>query len=645
MKTRPIEPADIRFDPGQPPAATRYGDIYHARAGALAQAQHVFLQGNGLPGRWAGRQRFTILETGLGLGGNFLATLQAWRDDPQRPRHLHYIGIEQHPPGRQDLLRAWGGDAVEAECRGLAMALADQWPPLTPNLHVLPFENGQVELLLALGDAAAWLRELVAEVDAFYLDGFAPDRNPAMWADDVFRGISRLAVPGATVATWSAARVMRDGLAGQGFVVERRPGFADKRDMTVARFEPRFQPQRAPARRAARPLAREAIIIGGGLAGATTAWALQAQGLACTVLDAAPHPAAGASGITGGIYRAAVHRGDNPHARFNRGAALWAATCHARWSAQGGIDGQHRGLLHPTEDAEAMRQLLPALGLPATFAQVLTAPEASALAGVPLGQPAWLQHRAGWIDAAALVHWLLAYSGARWSGNSPVARVAAGGAGWQAWGARGQLLAEAPVLVLAHAGAAAAWVPGTQGLMQQRRGQLSIVTPTGQTVPRLPMAGAGHALTLPDGRVLCGSTSHPDDTQAQPRDDDDRANLQTLSRLTGDATWSAIEPADCAAFVGWRSALPDRLPMVGPVPMHPGDWPAGARAHPVRLVPRQPGLFVLAGLGSRGLTWAPLAAHSLAAAIVGAPQPLEADLLDAIDPARFISRRAARGGA
>ena len=240
-----------------------FGDVYHPQAGAIAQARQVFLAGNGLPERWAHQSRFTILETGFGLGNNFLATWSAWRQDPQRCRHLVFASIEKHPLTAADLARVHGLDGGEEqqdpEHRLLATALHARWPQLTPGLHVLHFDGAdaqvhaddslaqsgpggwRVTLLLGLGDIADLLPQLMLLADAFYLDGFAPARNPDMWQPALLGRINRLAAPGATVATWSTARVMRDALAQAGFDVEKAPGFASKRDMCSGVYAPRHQ--------------------------------------------------------------------------------------------------------------------------------------------------------------------------------------------------------------------------------------------------------------------------------------------------------------------------------------------------------------------------------------------------------------------
>jgi len=177
MKTAPIVAGRLAFTDAGVPCSPDFGDVYHPAAGALAQATHVFLAGNGLPGRWAGRERFVILETGFGLGNNFLAAWDAWRRDPQRCERLVFVSVEKHPLTRADLARAHAASALPE----LAAALLAAWPALLPNLHPLDFDGARVQLLLGFGDAALLLPQLVAAVDAFFLDGFAPARNAGMW--------------------------------------------------------------------------------------------------------------------------------------------------------------------------------------------------------------------------------------------------------------------------------------------------------------------------------------------------------------------------------------------------------------------------------------------------------------------------------
>ncbi|MCD6043012.1 MAG: FAD-dependent cmnm(5)s(2)U34 oxidoreductase, partial [Burkholderiales bacterium] len=208
-----LVPARLAFQEGTPYSAA-FGDVYHSAGGGPEQARHVFLAGNALPSRWAGRERFVVLETGFGFGLNFLATWQAWRRDPARCGRLHYVAIEKHPFSLQDLRTL---HARYPEFTNEAAELRSHWPMLVPGGHRLGFEN--VVLTLFFADVKV-ARDLRVQADAFYLDGFAPAKNPDMWSPQLLRSLSRLAAPGATAATWSVAAPVRAALEATGFAVE-----------------------------------------------------------------------------------------------------------------------------------------------------------------------------------------------------------------------------------------------------------------------------------------------------------------------------------------------------------------------------------------------------------------------------------------
>lgn len=643
MKTAPILPARVDFPDATPPHSPDYGDLYHARAGAFAQAQYVFLGGNGLPGRWQGRERFVVLETGFGLGNNFLATWAAWRADPARCERLVFISLEKHPLTQADMARAHARTTEPA----LADQLLAQWPALTPNLHTLDFDGGRVRLMLALGDARDWLPELVARVDAFYLDGFAPIRNPEMWEDDLLRQLGRLAAPEATVATWSVAGAMRRGLAAAGFSVQGPKGFGYRHEMTTARFEPRHTAPVAPARQPAAPQAREVLVLGAGLAGAACVRALSRQGLRCTVLEAGPGVAQQSSGNPGGLFHGSLHGEDGVHARFNRAAAL-ATEREVRRMApalpwvQWGLLRLERQERQNGDGLDAMQALLARSGLPPDYAQAVSAGLASELAGLPLSQPGWYFPGGGALPPPLLAQAWLDEAGITPRFHQPVDRLQHEAGRWQALDAQGQLLAEADAVVLAagtaNAALAAPWLAGPAWPTVVQRGQLSLLdAQPGLPQPRCPVAGTGYALSLPDGRLAFGATADAGDMDPALRAADQQVNLARMRQLLDTDLDGADAPLQ--GRVGWRTLAPDRLPLVGALP---AAQPA-MRAEQPRFWPRQPGLMVCGALASRGITWATLCGELIAAQLTGAPWPVEASLAEALDPARFAARAQRQG--
>ena len=639
MKTVPIVPAQLEFNAQGLPYSAAYGDVYHPLAGAYAQAQHVFLAGNGLPQRWSGRDRFVVLECGFGLGNNFLAVWDAWRRDPERCAQLHFISIERHPLTRADLARAHEVSPVP----DLARALINAWPPLTPNLHRLVFDEGRLQLLLALGDVADQLKEIVAQVDAFFLDGFAPAKNPQMWQARLFKSLARLAAPNATLATWSAARAVRDGLTTAGFEVCLAAGSGGKRDITLARFAPRFAPQRVPVRGAARAITeRRVLIVGGGLAGCAAAWALAEQGWRSVVFDRHAAPAQEASGNPAGLFHGIVNPQDGAHARFNRAAALEAQRVVAKAIADHGVAGSAKGLLRlnmATADVAAMQAALDRLALPSDYVQALDAKAAGKRCGLQLQHPAWFYPGGGWVDPAGLARACLerAEQQTRFAGGVVVNALRRSGSDWQLLNAQGQVIDEAETIVLANAGDALRLLGQSDWPIEALRGQISMLPAHHLALPRIPISGAGYLLPELNGRAWFGATSQAGDLDPAVRCADHVDNLARLATLRGAAL--DVAATELQGRTAWRWSSNDRLPVVGAVP-EPGlaNSASALRLDQPRFVPRQSGLFVFTALGSRGISWSTLGAQVLASSISGAPSPLEASLLDAIDPARFVTR-------
>lgn len=645
MNTAPIRPARIGHDDGGTPHSLDHGDIYHPRAGAVAQARHVFLAGNGLPERWRGRKRFVILETGFGLGHNFLATWAEWREDTERCDTLHFVSIESAPPSRE-----WVASLVrDPAIAELAAELVAAWPPLTWNLHRLAFDDGAVQLLLAFGDVGAWMPQLTAEVDAFFLDGFAPARNPSMWQPRLFKAMARMAAPDATVATWTAARPVRDALSAAGFAVELGQGQGGKRDITLGRFAPRFVPPTLPRRvvASARAVDEPVVIVGAGLAGCATACALAELGLWSVVVERGAQIAGEGSGNAAGLFHGVVHGADGRHARWHRAAALAAASATTAAAAHGTY-GSAGGLLRIDAGAgglAAMQATLDRLGLPTDYVRAVDSDEAGRLAGTAIASPAWHFAHGGWVDPRGLASSFLARAGNRIELRLgvEVAAIHRDGGRWCLVDESGRVVVEAGAVVLANGGGVFDLLGKPAWGVTKSRGQVSAASEAAwpsSNLLRMPVAGAGYVLPASNGRVWFGAASQRDDDDISVRTSDHRANIARLETLLAAAP--ILDVAGLIGRTGFRWHAADRLPIIGAVPVTDVDATSGRLDQP-RFIARCPGLFVIAALGSRGIASSALGGPVLAALIAGAPVPVEADLLDAIDPARFVSRSSRRG--
>ena len=654
MKTAPITPGTLANTSEAASQARRVAGLHLPTGAALASSREVFLAGNGLPARWVGRERFVILATGFGLGIDFLASWDAWRRDPRRCERLVFVAIEGHPLGRDDLARAHAGSVLPE----LTTRLVAAWPLATPNLHALDFEGGRVQLLLGFGDSSLLLRQLVAKVDAFFLDEVETARPAQTGSAALARRLGRLAVPGSTVATMSSSRVLRDGLAAAGFEVTSAPSFNGTRDITLARYAPRHHAAAPPGGLHVHAGTREALVIGAGLAGCAAAWALAAQGWRCTVLEREPALASATSGNDAGIFHGSFNADDGPHARLHRAAALHTQRLLVPWLADGRVHGQLQGVLRLEArlgDAQA-RAALAAQQLPRDYVDWLPCKAARAATGLALPSGGWWYGGAGWLAPRDYAATLLTASGAHLQCGVAVARVCREGGVWQALDALGRVVGSAPVLVLANALDARWLVGGELQALSAVRGQLSSLPADVPGLPhaQVPVAGDGYLLPPIEGRLLFGATSQRDDDECDLRAADHRQNLLQLARLSGSGDgdrgngngsdsnaanrWQSLP---WSGRVGWRAVTPDRLPLIGALCNLEALRDATRADHP-RFVPRRRdasgGLYVFSGLGSRGIAWAALGAQVLASWVSGAPCPVEADLRDALDPARYALR-------
>jgi len=636
----PLVPATPAFDASGTPYSPEYGDVYHSADSGPGQARHVFLGGNDLPARWAGARVFTILETGFGLGLNFLATWQAWRADPMRPERLHFVSIEKHPFVREGLVEL---HARYPEFAPLAAELQAAWPLPLPSLHRLHFEDGRATLTLVFGDIADVLPKLRLAADAFYLDGFAPDRNPDMWTTAVMKALARLARFGATAATYTTARAVRDALAAAGFVPELRPGFGRKRQMLAARFSPPRPPRLAlPA--APQWGARRAIVVGAGLAGAAVVERLAARGWAIELIERHAGPAAEASGMPAGIFHPQVSRDDSILSRLTRAGFLYAlGNWRALEAAGHRLEWQRCGVLQVAKDARdeaRMAATVRALGFPAGYVDFLPRGTAGTRAGVEVTAGGWWFPESGWLRPAELVAAQLAAARARGAvavrTSTTAHALAREGDLWRVLAPDGAVIASAPVVVLANSHDVVRLVRvGTE--LKRVRGQLTLL-PAG-SLPRLRtvLAGLGHLVPAGNGAAVAGATYDFEDEDAAPSEEGNAGNLARLERLLPGSA-AHLDPARLTGAVGFRCVAPDRLPLIGALP----DIQA-TRFDP-RALPRLHGLYGALGYASRGLTWAVLGGELIASAVEGEPLPLEGDLADAVDPARFALRRARRSG-
>ena len=658
---RPVQSATLRWSETGVPTSNAFDDVYYSADNGLEESCHVFLSGNDLPQRWQGfgRQHFCTAELGFGTGLNFLLTWQAWRAAPAPRPDLHFLSIEKHPLARADLARALAGWPTLAP---LAERLLAAYPGLLPGQHRLLLEDG-VRLDLWWEDAADTLADLAGQeqplFDAWYLDGFAPARNDAMWSSQVIDAMAALSRPGASFSTFTAAGHVRRKLADAGFTVSKVPGYGRKRECLRGVFAaPLAQPAATPALRwdlggYTRERPDSVLIVGGGLAGCTTAAALARRGIAVTLLEQGAL-ASGGSGNGQGVIYTRLSRRHSTLVDFAVPGFQFASRFYQGMFRDGELlaprDGELCGCFAQSDDKTEMAVLRDALVGLEELAQVLDPQQASALLGIDQPCAGYWFPGSGWLHPTVLCRALTARDGIRVLEHCGEVTLHSDGTLWQA-AAGGKTLAQARVAIVATGPATKTMAPFNWLPLQAIRGQVTTLPATPASRGLLAvMCHDGYIAPARDGIHSIGASFNVHVSDPAPRADDNRDNVAKLAMAlpAWQAALEALDPDALASRVSYRCTSADYLPVVGPAP----DFDAFIRDFgALRRNARQaitehgsfiPGLYLNTAHGSRGLASTPIAAELLASLLCGEPLPLRRELCRALSPARFIIRDLSR---
>lgn len=600
-------PPDLDWRDGAP-ISRAFDDVYASTAGALAQSETVFLSGCGLPGAWRGRDAFAILELGFGTGLNALAVWRRWRETRAPGARLHFVSIEAHPLTREDAARAL---TREMEVAPLAERLLVHWPVRAFGAQRVWFEDDGFALTVIIDDALRALGGLDGAFDAFFLDGFAPAKNPTMWSSEVFARLRALAAPGARASTYTVAGDVRRALEANGFASEKQPGFAHKRERLEARLvAPIAKPHPLYPRRGGSP--KRVAVVGAGIAGACVAQALARRGADVAIYDKAL--GAGASGNPAALVMPRLDRGEEGLQRFHVSA-----------------------FVHAVRTYEALGVFNACRALERTRADVLADP--------PL-PPDWLSaenddvvHRyAGVVRPADVIAAMT--RGATLKLGARVARVDRDSA-WILRGADGAELGRADAVVLANGAALGAFEQSAFLPLRFTAGQIE----WGAGAIDRAVVDDGYVAPCAEG-VVFGATFERVDAPVAAITDAARAeNWERLKRLAPE-----LRVGELISRASIRTATPDYAPIAGALP-DAEAWTSrfagiaqGRQPDLSTPAPAHEGLYALGALSARGFTLAPMLAEDLVSAMFDEPRLLTEKEQALVHPARFLFRALRRGG-
>jgi tRNA 5-methylaminomethyl-2-thiouridine biosynthesis bifunctional protein len=646
--------AQIDWDDQGRPHSRQYDDVYFAINEGIDETLHVFIEQNHLRQRFAELQPHACLvigETGFGTGMNFFCAWQLFAELAPADARLHFVSVEKYPLARDDLARAM---QLWPELAAFTQPLLEQYVAIHPGFQQFSLEGGRVTLTLMIGDALEQLPQLDARIDAWFLDGFAPAKNPDMWTPELFAQLARLSHPGTTLGTFTTTGWVRRSLIEAGFAMKKVPGIGKKWEVMHGVYSGAPVARAAPwyAHPAPASGPREALVIGAGLAGSATAQSLAARGWQVSVLERHDGPAREASGNPQGVLYLKL----SAHGTALSQMILAGFGYTRRWleHLQRGQDWDACGVLQLAfDDQENARQAKLAAAFDNSLLLRLERAQAEAIAGVALPSGGLYYPEGGWVHPPALCRAQLDHPRIRLLTHADVLELRRTDGLWQAWEGE-RLLASAPLVVLAGAADIRRFPACAELPLKRIRGQIT----------RLPVTESSRALrtvVCADGYVApprgdehtLGASFDFNNEDLTPTVAEHQGNLALLDDISTDLAarlrTAELAPAQLQGRAAFRCTSPDYLPIVGPM----ADVEAfneayamlgkDARQVPDVACPWLEGLYVNSGHGSRGLITAPLSGELIAAWVSGEPLPVPRAVAEACHPNRFALRRLIRG--
>ena len=619
-----LQNAKLSWNEAGAPISDSFGDVYFSNDNGLQETRYVFLKQNKVQERWLNHDRdfFVIAETGFGTGLNFLATWQAFQHYRETTpegnvSRLHFISFEKFPLTRQDLkqaLMAW------PELTSFSEQLVTAYPSAIPGCQRLRFDNGSVVLDLWFGDVNELLPQVYTPVDglvdAWYLDGFAPSKNPDMWTDNLFANLYRLSRPEGTLATFTAAGFVRRGLADAGFAMLRVRGHGKKRQMLTGRSQKQTSPQS--------PDIKSVAIIGGGIASACLSYLLTQRGYPVELFCADKDVAQAASGNPQGAIYPLLHKPDDSLSQFFAAAFHFCRQLINEVNSQKSVSHDWCGVLLKAIDEKSSRKIdaLSSAGFPE---ELIYRVDEGAL--FPQG---------GWVAPSELTQILFQLSAA--SGlltqhyECGITSLQKQQDNWCLSSKDGESWSASQV-VLANGADIGIFEQTRELPITPVRGQISLLQASEyEEISPYVVCGDGYIVPAHQGKQVIGATYIRHDKDRTVRDDEHQENKAKMQKTLSTDT-SSYRVIDGRAAI--RGVTRDHLPLAGGLRSEEKLRSTSDNMSKSGWLPEtDSGLFVLAGFGSRGLCSAPLAAELLAALLLHEPLPCVLSVLQDIDPQR-----------
>lgn len=664
-----LQYADIYFNQDNTPVSHQFDDVYFSNQNGLEESRYVFQQGNQLWDRWQvyTGTHFVIGETGFGTGLNFFAITQLFRQFreqyPDSPlKRLFFISFEKYPIHSEKLAKS---HQYYPEFSKLSEQLCNHWNPMITGCQRFHFD--EITLDVWFGDIAENLPQLgdymKNRIDAWFLDGFSPSKNPQMWNDSLYSLLYDYCKPLGTFATFTAASLVRKGLENIGFNVYKRKGYGKKREC-LAGSKPYTEQINVNtpwylATEAKREYAQDIAIIGGGIASAFTALSLLQRGAKITLYCEDEAVALNASGNKQGAFYPQLSDDDERNIRFYIHAFLYGQQ-QLHWAIQQNIEFEHAfcGVALCAYDQKSRTKLdkIIALGLSEKLFKPLSQTELSEAVGLPLPCEGALIPQGAWLAPRQFVQNLFAYlqqKGVTIKTSQKITALSQQENSWQLINDKNSSFQHS-LVIIANGHNLNAFTQSAHIPVYPVRGQVSQI-PTSENLRKLKTVLCYDGYLTPISQTeethCIGSSHIRDNQERQFSEKEQQENQRKIQQNLAGVSWvNDVNTSNNQARVGVRCSVRDRIPIVGNV----GDFDTQAEEYKnlfnlrrrkqfIKPAAQYRNLYLIGALGSRGLTSAPLLGETLASLIYGEPLPLSEDILHQLNPNRSWIRKLLKG--
>ncbi|MEZ4752814.1 MAG: bifunctional tRNA (5-methylaminomethyl-2-thiouridine)(34)-methyltransferase MnmD/FAD-dependent 5-carboxymethylaminomethyl-2-thiouridine(34) oxidoreductase MnmC [Bdellovibrionota bacterium] len=640
-KQHSINTAKLSWNENGDPVSERYGDLYFSKENGIEESEYVFFTLNNLVKRWQTEQDFTICELGFGTGLNFLLALEKWQTITNNS-WLSFISIENEPLSKNDLDKALSKWVKLSKYK---TELIKYYPLAIPGFHRILFPEFRTALTLCLGEASEQLVQLTAKVDAWFLDGFAPAKNPQIWTTEVYKEMARLSKPDATFGTFTSAGIVRRSLEDHGFKVTKCAGFGTKRESLQGVFKAEtVNRSRKPwfSFNSLKPKKPYKVgIIGAGIAGTSVARALAIRGINLTLFESSPEIASGASGNPLALIHPYPMASRSQLGVFLEKGFLFAKQTLDYQTAKGYKIERHKlgGLqLRSSDRLKKVFSEMSSLDVLKDFCELSSNEKASELAGIEINEAAFYYTQAEAVNPKDVCHANLNDCLDRITIKTDVeiSKLEQTNSGWEVVSSTGQK-ESFDLIVVCSSYLASKFQQLTNFSLTQIKGEVAFIpaTPESSKLKTIVSAG-GYLIPSLKGEHLIGASYDKENLDLDLSRDTQQELLDKISSRLPDLKLKIPENVSGRASI--RGATFNKLPYVGPVPDY--NFYSENYATLNSKLPAQylDNLFISIGFGSRGFISAQLAGEQIACLICDQPLPLSIDIAEEIHPARALIR-------